>query len=188
MFIVFEGVDGCGKSTHAKLLTQWLRKRGKNVFYTAEPTNGEVGVLIRKILSGKITADPKTLALLFTADRAQHVLEIEKHLRKGHIVVSDRYYHSTVAYQAAQGIDRNWLLKLNNFAPNADIVLYLDVSAKDAEMRARSGEIFEKKEFLAKVRREYMKFKRLDIVDATEEKKTVQDKIREIVSDALDKR
>jgi dTMP kinase len=184
MFIVFEGLDGCGKSTHARLLSNWLKKKGKKVYLTAEPTKGPVGRLIREILSGAKKSDPLTLALLFTADRVKHAAEINKALKRGEVVISDRYYHSTVAYQGAQGLDRRWLLKINSFAPEPDIVLFLDVPPQKAEERAKSGEIFEKKQFLAKVRGQYMKFKKLKIIDATTDRNKTQEKIRKHISPA----
>jgi len=185
MFIVFEGVDGSGKSTHARLLADWLRGRGKGVFLTMEPTEGRIGQLIRDVLSGKIKVDPKTLALLFCADRVEHVNQIREALDKGDIVISDRYYHSTVAYQAAQGVDRKWLLELNSFAPEPDIVVFLDLDPAAGEKRARSGEIFERKEFLAKVRAEYGKFKTMKVVDSSKTRDAVQEEIRSIVGKAL---
>jgi dTMP kinase len=185
VFIVLEGVDGCGKSTHAKLLAKWIEESGKKIHLTAEPTKGEIGKLIRKVLSGKKKVDPLTLALLFTADRSEHVKEIKKKMEEGHVVISDRYYHSTVSYQAAQGVNREVLLKMNGFAPEPDIIIFLDIPADEAEERAKSGEIFEKKEFLEKVRGEYMRFKDLKVIDATRDKKTVQEEIRGIVSEVL---
>ncbi len=185
MLIVFEGVDGSGKSTHARLLAKWLRSLGKRVFLTSEPTQGPVGALIRGALSGRFRISPKTFALLFTADRCEHVLQIRKALEKGDIVVSDRYYHSTVAYQAAQGVERDWLLRLNSFAPKPDIVFYLDLHAKEAESRAKSGEIFERRDFLEKVGREYLKFRGMKVLDASAEKRAVQEKIRAIVSERI---
>ena len=69
MFIVLEGIDGCGKSTQAKRLAARLRENGRQVVLTSEPTKGKIGLFIREILSGKEKVDAKTLALLFTADR-----------------------------------------------------------------------------------------------------------------------
>jgi dTMP kinase len=181
MFIVLEGVDGCGKSTHAKLLVEWLKGKGRNVFLTAEPTDGRVGQLIREVLSGQVRVDPKTLALLFTADRVEHVKEIRQALEEGITVVSDRYYYSTVAYQAAQGVDRQWLLELNKFALKPNLVIWLDVDPAVSAGRTSTGEIFEKKEFLEKVRGEYKRFPTMKKVDSSRQKETVQEEIRAMV-------
>jgi dTMP kinase len=185
MFIVFEGCDGCGKSTHARLLADWLRQKGRDVLLTAEPTEGRIGQLIREILSGKIEVDPRTLALLFTADRVEHVKEIRHALETGKDVISDRYYYSTVAYQAAQGVDRKWLLEMNVFALRPDLVLFLDIEPAEAERRAGSGEIFEKKDFLRKVRTEYGKFRTLKVVDSSRLKEQVQEEIRQLVGKVI---
>jgi dTMP kinase len=185
MFLVLEGVDGCGKSTHAKLLAEWLTSRGRVVILTAEPTDGVIGRLIREVLSGKVEVDPKTLALLFTADRVEHVKAIRQALDEGKDVISDRYYYSTVAYQAAQGVDRKWLLQMNRFALTPDLVILLDVDAEAGAGRARSGEIFEKAEFLRKVSTGYKKFRTLKVVDSSRPKETVQEEIRGLVGRVL---
>jgi dTMP kinase len=181
MFIVLEGVDGCGKSTHARLLAEWLREKGRKARLTAEPTEGRIGSLIREILSGKVEVDPRTLALLFTADRMEHLAEIRAAQAEGADIISDRYYYSTVAYQAAQGVDRQWLLTLNGFVIKPDLVILLDIGSEAAEGRARSGEIFERKEFLEKVRTEYKKFRTLKTVDSARPQEEVQEEIRGIV-------
>jgi len=182
MFIVLEGVDGCGKSTHAKLLAEWLRERELEVLLTAEPTGGRTGKLIREVLSGKVKAEPRALALLFTADRAEHMPEIKSALDEGKVVVSERYYHSTVAYQAAQGVERWWLLKINDFAIEPDLVLFLDVKPSVGVKRTKTREIFEEGGFLEKVRAEYLKFRGLKAVDSGRPVDVVQEEIRSIVS------
>lgn len=184
MFIVFEGIDGCGKSTHARLLAEWLREQGKDVLLTAEPTRGRIGEFIREILSGSMEVEPTTLALLFTADRAEHVTEVEKALGSGKTVVSERYFHSTVAYQSAQGVDRDWLLQLNGFAPEPDLLLFLDVDPGESAVRTTTGEIFETTEFLSRVREEYMKFD-LRTIDTGRPRDAVQEQIRSIVAEQL---
>lgn len=133
MFIVLEGIDGCGKTTQAKLIYDWLLKTGGKVVLTAEPTKNGIGNFIRELLSTGQKIDPRSLALLFTADRNEHLGNfIEPNLREGNIVVSERYYHSTIAYQSAQGVDRNWLFEINSFARKPDIVLFIDVKPERA--------------------------------------------------------
>jgi dTMP kinase len=179
MFIVLEGIDGCGKSTHAKLLATWLEMQGKKVYLTSEPTHGRIGQLIREILSGSLEVDPKTLALLFTADRAEHQEEIKSALDEGKVVVCERYYYSTVAYQNAQGVDWDWLLDLNKFAIQPDVVILLDIPLEEAERRYTGGEVFEKTSFLSKVRSNYSQFPELLIVDTSGSVDETQSKIRE---------
>jgi dTMP kinase len=185
MFIVFEGIDGCGKSTHARLLAKWLTESGRQVVKTAEPTKGRIGSLIREVLSGKEKAHPRTLALLFTADRAEHVEEIRAALAAGKIVVCERYVYSTVAYQSAQGLDRGWLMRLNDFAVKPDMVLFLDVNPGTGAGRTKTGEIFEKEEFLKKVRDEYLRFDDMTRIDSSRDVDKVQSDIRAIVSKRL---
>jgi dTMP kinase len=133
MFIVLEGIDGCGKSTQARLLYEWLMEQGKDVLLTAEPTCNRIGTFIREILSGSEKVDPKTLALLFTADRCEHLKnEIVPALSEGRIVVSERYYHSTIAYQSAQGVNREWLFDINHFVLEPTLTIFLDVKPEIA--------------------------------------------------------
>ncbi|NEG69823.1 dTMP kinase [Bifidobacterium choloepi] len=105
MFITFEGVDGAGKTTQVNRLAEYWRAQGREVVTTREPGGTELGITIRKLLLGHDDADepiaPRTEALLFAADRAQHVAQIVRPaLRRGAIVISDRYFDSSIAYQA----------------------------------------------------------------------------------------
>jgi len=184
MFIVLEGIDGCGKSTQAKLLVEWLERNEKKVFLTAEPTKNEIGLFIRDILSGNEKVDPKTLALLFTADRYEHIVnEIEPALSRNEIVISERYYHSTITYQEAQGVDRKWLLEINKFARKPDITIFLDVKPEISVKRTTTNEIFERKEFLEKVRDNYLKLdENMKKIDANRSKDEIVNDIKNIVS------
>ncbi|WP_232549116.1 dTMP kinase [Propioniciclava soli] len=104
IFIVFEGGDGVGKSTQAELLTAWLTSRGREVVRTFEPGDGPVNAQIRRILLSRATENlsPRAEALLFAADKAQHVdALVRPALARGAVVVSDRYVDSTLAYQGA---------------------------------------------------------------------------------------
>lgn len=185
MFIVLEGIDGCGKSTQAKLIGRWLRQeKKKKVLLTAEPTKNRIGVLIRRILSGKEKASPEALALLFTADRFQHLKdEVNLALAKGKIVICERYYYSTIAYQSAQGLDWGWLLSLNKFARKPDLTILIDVNPNDSAKRTSTAEIFENSSFLKKVRRNYLKFRNeLCVVDGNRGKEEVFEDIKNIIS------
>ena len=98
-FITFEGIDGCGKSTVARLITERLEREGVDVILTQEPTDTWLGDAVRRSYTEKI--HPYTEAFLFLADRATHTRWIEEILHNGSVVISDRYSDSTIAYQAA---------------------------------------------------------------------------------------
>ncbi|ABR54266.1 dTMP kinase [Methanococcus vannielii SB] len=155
-FIVFEGIDGSGKTTQAKMLAEKL-----NAEYTCEPTTGKIGRTIREVLSGS-ECKKETLALLFAADRVEHVSEIEKMLQKSH-VVTDRYVYSSIIYQTMQGISKEFIYSINFFAKIPDIVVILDVDTEEAlkRMEFREKEIFEKIEFQKKIKQEYHKIAEL---------------------------
>lgn len=161
-FIVLEGVDGAGTTTHTRELGQRLKLRGITTLLTAEPSGGPIGALLRQTLTGRMVmsvppggaARPpawSTMALLFAADRLDHCeSEILPQLREGVTVVSDRYYHSSVAYQSVTGGGPNaigWIRDLNRFARRPDLTIVLDVPAEvAAERRGRrrgNAEIFD---------------------------------------------
>lgn len=145
-FIVIEGADGTGKSTQAALLGEFLKRRDFDVVVTREPTDGLIGQMIRKVLAGELKVSPRALALLFTADRAEHVENvIQPALDQGKVVISDRYYYSTVVYQSAQGVEREWLSQMNSFVPEPDLVIVLDFPPADAadRIKDRQKEVFE---------------------------------------------
>jgi dTMP kinase len=173
LFIVLEGIDGCGSTTQAGLLVDALRAHGLMVTATAEPSAGAIGKLIRHALSGKDAAvafDWATMALLFAADRLHHVQEvIEPALEAAQVVVSDRYDLSSVAYQSATAARSEtmvpWIQSLNRFARRPDLTLVFDIDADVAEQRrrARGGpeEIFEKRELQRKLAHLYAEAERL---------------------------
>lgn len=166
-FVVIEGIDGCGKSTVARHLVSRL---GEKAVLTREPTNTWIGSAVRMGHGRQIS--PYTDALLFMADRARHTLRIREWLADGKIVVSDRYYHSTVAYQAAYlrstfpGDAFRWLLESNlqiSLKPDLTILLVLP---PEEGLRRISGRAeysrFEKLDFLREVHRNYQRLARLD--------------------------
>jgi len=182
MFIVIEGVDGCGKTTQAKKLAEWLSGEGHDVLLTAEPTEGRIGKFIREILQGTEEVDPKTLTLLFTADRYEHLTnKVEPAQALGKIAVSERYYHSTIAYQQAQGVDRDWIIELNRFAPKPDLVFLIDSPVADAVARTSTDEIFERQDFLEKVRDNYLEFDDVVKIDGRKSADHIFEKIRKNV-------
>jgi len=149
-FIVFEGIDGSGKTTQANMFAEKI-----NAIFTCEPTPGKIGKTIREVLSGS-KCQKETLALLFAADRVEHVIEIEENLKKSH-VVSDRYVYSSIVYQTTQGIPEEFVYSINNYAKVPDLVVILDVDTEEAlkRMEGREKEIFEKIEFQNKIREKY---------------------------------
>jgi dTMP kinase len=135
LFITFEGIDGCGKSTQRELLAEQLKQRGFEVVVTREPGGTEIGEGIRRLLisDASVHIAPTTELLLYVAARAQHVAELIKpSVEAGRIVISDRYTDSTVAFQGyGRGLDLEMVEKLNRFAtgglvPDLTIVFDLD--------------------------------------------------------------
>ena len=106
LFLAFEGIDGSGKSTQSKLLAEKLKEKGLNVYHTTEPTDSPIGAMIRKIFRHEMEADHRTIAGLYVADRLDHLTNSKngliKKLEEGYIVISDRYYFSSYAYQLPQ--------------------------------------------------------------------------------------
>lgn len=171
MFIAIEGIDGSGKGTHAKLLNKWLKDKGYDTFLTSEPTNGVVGRVLRRALKDGVL-DSKTEALLFAADRSEHVKEIIPKLEGGKVVVSERYIYSSIAYQGASGVSIDWIKEVNRFAPMPDCTIFLDISPEIGLKRigskgslrssVRGQEYFEKRDFLTKVRDIYIDLDKKD--------------------------
>ena len=158
--IVLEGIDGAGTTTQAHRLHEALKAEGRDSHLTREPSDGPIGRLLREILSGKHRpVDPPTMALLFAADRADHLArEVEPALKRGAVVISDRWYHSSLAYQGSDE-DREWILTLNARARRPDLTIILDVPPElAAERRAadqRAEEIFDAIEVQRKVAHSY---------------------------------
>ncbi len=160
-FIVFEGVDGSGKSTQIELLSMKLRDQGVDHVLEREPSDGGIGRFIRDYAeAGDRYLQPESEALLFTADRFEHSKRIEQTLEQGTTVVCDRYYHSTLAYQGAAGVDVAWLRDLQKFALKPDLVLLLDVDPTKSLMRVsgRTLTVFENRDYLSRVRELYLGF------------------------------
>lgn len=137
LFITFEGPDGCGKSTQSKLLAGYLQSLGHNVLHTREPGGTEISLQVRQILMDMKNKSmfPATEFLLFSASRAQHVREkIKPHLAAGGIVVCDRYYDSSLAYQGyGHGLPLDAIRAITDFATDSlspDLTLLLDIDVE----------------------------------------------------------
>ena len=139
MYIVFEGIDGAGKSTQIRLLKEWLEANGFRVETLVEPTGSEVGKLIRKILQRPdATTDriQKTLGLLFAADR---MLIMDKLSDEKKVIISDRSFISSLAYQEPA----SWIREINKYAKVPDLVLLLDLDVKTSVNRSNQEDEFE---------------------------------------------
>lgn len=166
LFIALEGIDGSGKSTQTKLLTEKLAGLGHKVYSTFEPTDNEIGKLIRNILKGNAKADHRVIAGLFVADRLDHLLNssygIVKKLEEGYTVICDRYCFSSYAYQGTH-MDMNWVIQANSMSAQIlrpDVNIFIDVSPEISMQRLHANrdniELFETLDNLQQVRAKYM--------------------------------
>ncbi len=193
ILIALEGIDGTGKSTQLRLLAVYLRDQGYTVIETREPTDGPCGREIRKLYMDRGQCSPEEELELFVRDRRQHVREIiEPGLAAGHIVLTDRYYFSTAAYQGAAGLDPDEVFARNSFAPRPDmvIILTMDPGVSMARIRDLRGEKlneFEQEEQLYRVAALFESFRDPCIkrIDAASALAHVQEKIRTAVDDLL---
>ena len=202
-FIVIEGLDGAGKTTHAKRLTEYLTEKGVEVVRHAEPTDGVYGRACREALGGKDC--PKTqLAMLFTMDRIDHNLRpddgIEALLAAGKTVLCDRYYYSTLAYQGLD-VGPEWLADLNLKCPDIrkpDLCIFMDLAPEVSMARIRKSredsqiEIYENLESLTRIRERFyevfqsMPDENIAAVDCDADKDTVQARVRAVVDPLYD--
>ena len=190
MLINLEGIDGCGKSTQSQFLMDKFESDNEKIILLKEPTNGKYGQKLWEMLSGKIEATTEEILELFVLDREEHVNQkIKPALDEGKIVLMDRYYYSTMAYQAAAGIDVKRIRKDNEFAPKPDIVLIFDLPADLAMKRVRGhsvADVFEKEEYLEKVRKAYLNLENdslVRIIDATRTPEKIFDEVWKLVSE-----
>ena len=152
MYIVFEGIDGAGKSTQINLLKEWLEANGFRVETLVEPTDSEVGKLIRRILQRPDATEDrvqKTLGLLFAADR---MLIMDKLNDESKVIISDRSFISSLAYQEPA----EWIEVLNKYAKKPDLLILLDLDVKKSVARTSGEDTFENEEFLTNVRANYL--------------------------------
>ena len=164
-FIVFEGIDGAGKSTQVALLKEKLEAMGRRVALTAEPTELESGKALRRALSGKEKKTECEMAAMFVLDRIAHNTTengIAALTDAGYDLISDRYYYSTLAYQG-QMTDYAWVKAMNTLCPEIkrpDICIYLDLLPKQSLARIRGRgeavEIYENEERLTGVRNAFL--------------------------------
>ena len=164
-FAVFEGIDGSGTTTQIGVLEDFFRRNRPNLSLpllhtTFEPTNGSIGILIRSALRGEAAFAPKTVALLFAADRNEHVFGpdgIVEHCGRGEFVVSDRYLPSSLVYQGIT-CGEEFPTLLNKDFPVPELLLFFDIDPETAQKRIsgrRQREIFEYLNFQVQVRERY---------------------------------
>ena len=164
-FIVFEGIDGAGKTTQIELLEKRLKENGRQVYRTAEPTESVSGGLLRDALSGVSKRTACEMAALFTLDRIFHnvnpVNGIRKMLEDGYDVICDRYYYSSMAYQGSE-TDAAWVRDMNLNCPEIlrpDVCIFLDLTPEQSMARIKGGratqEIYENTEKLTAVRKKF---------------------------------
>ena len=172
-FIVFEGIDGSGKSTIAEMIFRHYESGGIPIFKGAEPSNGKRGKEIRKLLSSGKSIGVKEQLRLFLLDREDDVRNnILPALREGKMVILDRYYHSNAAYQGALDEDPQMIIGINleQGFPVPDRIYCMDIDAdialKRIQKRAPSGvkDFFEKKNLLQKIRANYLSFAGPDFI------------------------
>ncbi|WP_286008923.1 dTMP kinase [Methanobrevibacter woesei] len=181
MYIVFEGIDGAGKSSQIQLLKEWLEENGLEVELLIEPTDSKVGKLIRELLTydNATTEDmQKTLGLLFAADR---MLIMDKLNDENKIIISDRSFISSLAYQEP----KDWINEINKYAKKPDLVLLLDLDVATSVKRCDGEDSFENEEFLNKVKENYLdviKEFNYEIIDANNGINKVSSDIKKAVA------
>lgn len=184
MYIVFEGIDGAGKSTQIQVLREWLENNGFRVETLVEPTDSKVGKLIREILQQPDATTErvqKTLGLLFAADR---MLIMDKLEDESKIFISDRSFISSLAYQEPA----DWIGELNRYAKKPDLLILLDLDVKTSVARTSGEDTFENEEFLTGVKQNYLKLAQdytCEIIDADRGVNKVSSDIKKAVAPYL---
>ncbi len=197
-FIVFEGTDGCGKSTQMKLLGKYLSAKGKEVYLTHEPTDSPFGAILHACMTGRIETDEYTIAAMFAADRLDHIRNgkngILKKLEEGVTVLSDRYCLSSFAYNGGL-VPLDWVIALNTPAMEAlkpDLTVFLDLPAEAGMKRiSRRGETerYETLERQKEIRKKYFELfdrlpdENLRIVKSEENKERTEAHIRALADE-----
>lgn len=198
-FIVFEGIDGSGKSTQVQLLKNRLARMGVPFYATFEPTDSPIGSLIHQMMTGRVVSDNKVVAALFVADRLDHLLNplngVYAKIQDGISVISDRYYFSSYAYHSVD-MPMDWVVAANSQSAEIlrpSVTVFIDVDPEDAIRRitkTRSQpELFETRERLISVRKKYLEaFEKLRdsenvlVVDGGRDPRAVEDEIWEKIS------
>lgn len=174
-FIVFEGLDGSGKTTQMLETAKRLSDAGYSCITEFEPTDGEIGRLIRRALRKEVRIGADALAMLFAADRSEHIKRIKNELAKGTVVLCDRYVYSNVAYQSLE-LDADTVISYNagnTAALMPDTVFYIDTPPEECVRRIAANreeeELYERLDILRSVYNNYMdSFKNASLISKTE--------------------
>ena len=162
-FIVFEGLDGAGTTTQIRNLAKYYEFNKREYTITREPTSNPIGELVRKVLQKKVETTPEALAFLYAADRSDHLYNpsygIARLIEEGRIVMSDRYFYSSIAYQSVE-CDPGFIRLINAF-PSPEFIIFVDTPVEEClariEKRGEARELFDRGEFLASVRENYIR-------------------------------
>lgn len=201
-FFAFEGIDGSGKSTQIKLLTEKLRARGLPCYETREPTDSPIGSLVHQIMTGRMHADGRVISALFAADRLDHLLNdtngLCREIDRGITVVTDRYYFSSYAYNGVD-MDMDWVIESNRISAETlrpTLNIFLDIPVELALERIAKNrlhtELFEKEERLHATRSKYLEAfeklkntERVAVIDADAPVDVVAQRVWDAVSRVL---
>ena len=188
MYIVLEGIDGAGKTTQINALKKWLEDSGIEVESIVEPTDSDIGKLIREMLRKPNATKEniqKTLGLLFAADRILLMDKIANEEYCNKVIISDRSFYSSLAYQEPS----DWLYEINKYAKRPDLVLLLDINVNLAIERFSGEDEFEKKYFLSNVKNKYLDLANdndnFRIINANNGPNKVQSDIRKLIAPFL---
>ncbi|MBO7718588.1 MAG: dTMP kinase [Methanosphaera sp.] len=192
MYVVIEGIDGVGKSTHTNLLEKHYNSIGIDTKRIVEPTDSSVGQLLRQELKNDDSVkdnNQQILALLFAADRLTQKEEILKYKHNpNNLLLSDRSFYSSVCYQNNYSITPKWLYQINQHTPRPDLLILLDLNENIAIKRCNGDEVFENIRFLRKTRQNYLKllrYKNTVKISAYSNVNQVQRQIREVIDNRL---
>lgn len=200
LFIVFEGIDSCGKSTQAEILKDYFLARGEKAVISPEPSDGIIGNLIRQALKQRIVFShervlfDEQMAYLFAADRHDHLYNdfdgVFKLIKDNYHVISTRYYFSSLAYNCETEDKFTFVQKLNARFPNPDLTIYLDIPIEVSLERLQSRsvqEIYETKSKLTQVREQYQRIfaqytGKAIAIDGTQKPQEIHQQIVEFVT------
>ena len=196
LLITIEGIDGVGKTTQTRMLVEHLRRKGHDVLQLREPTDGKWGRKIKNLTKHGRNVSPKEECRWFLKDREEDVENnINPALSQNKIVVMDRYYYSTIAYQGALGLDTDKIREENEkFAPRPDLVIILDAPPKMGleritDKRRDELNFFETLEYQEKVRELFLSMESYDnvkILDGSKGIDEVQGEIRRVVKELIE--
>ena len=206
LHITVEGIDGSGTTTQARQLVAWLVDRGTDAWLTWEPSEGGLGQVLRGALRGDDAYDPTTVALLYAADRVEHLRkEIVPRQTSGVHVISDRYVYSSLAYQSTTR-PLSWIGEINRFAPEPDLTIYVRVDVETAAARRalRGGdpELFDALDLQRRIAQAYDEILgaepaaphwtqvagrrgRVAVIDGGDTIDSIQTKLRHLIDEAL---